>query len=127
MWWSEDERPKTSGDDSEGHHGVTWDELDLKSLESEAFLLGQWKNFAELEKTLNLDELTAIVEAARDRDERRQRFMAAIQGIDLNAGEQTSNEEKFAKAQARAQAYLEGRSQTEIEFGEVDIDYEIEE
>lgn len=80
---------------------------------------------------MNLDELQAVVWAAREREKRGNRFMASLKGINLDADENEveSNEERFAKAQARATATLEGRSQTQVEFEQFDIalDYEVEE
>ena len=58
-------------------------------MESEAFLIGQWKNFDELETNLSLEELIAILDAKRKKDYEDKKFLAAIQGVDLdeNSGE----------------------------------------
>lgn len=40
-----------------------------------------------MEDSLSMPELTAILVALRDKEERVQRFQAAIQGIDLDAAE----------------------------------------
>jgi hypothetical protein len=37
--------------------GETWDTLDLAKLESEVFLLGIWKDYEELERSLSMSEL----------------------------------------------------------------------
>jgi hypothetical protein len=47
-------------------------------------LLGHWKNYDELESNLSLDELMATLNAARDREHRERKFLAAMQGIDLD-------------------------------------------
>jgi hypothetical protein len=57
-------------------------------LESEVFLLGHWKNFDELETNLSLEELTALLEAARKKDFQDKKFMASLQGIDLDDTEE---------------------------------------
>jgi hypothetical protein len=46
-------------------------------------LLGHWKNFDELESSLSLDELTALLDASRKKDYEEKKFFAAINGVDL--------------------------------------------
>lgn len=79
--------------------GATWETLDLVTLESELFLLGIWKDYDELERSLSMPELTVTLEAKRDSDYQDKKFMAAIQGVDLdkNSGKQNAWEEKKAK------------------------------
>ena len=47
-------------------------------------MLGHWKNYDELESNLSLDELMATLSASRDREHRERKFLAAMQGIDLD-------------------------------------------
>lgn len=79
--------------------GSSWEKLDLARLESEAFLLGIWKDYEELESHMSMPELVAILEAKRENDYQDKKFMAAIQGVDLdkNAGKQDAWEEMKAK------------------------------
>ena len=56
------------------------------------FLLGHWKNYDELEESLSFDELLITVNAIRDKDARDKKFMAMLQGIDLD--EETSKAEE---------------------------------
>jgi translation initiation factor 1 (eIF-1/SUI1) len=63
---------------------LTWEKLDLASLESELFLLGIWKDYEELENSLSMPELLATLDAYRDSDYRHKKFLAAIQGVDLD-------------------------------------------
>ena len=65
--------------------GSTWDDLDLAKLESEVFLLGIWKDYHELEISLSMPELMATLEVSRELDYAEKKFMAAIQGVDLDA------------------------------------------
>ena len=65
--------------------GETWDTLDLAKLESEVFLLGIWKDYEELERSLSMSELMITLEAVRDLDYSEKKFLAAMQGIDLDA------------------------------------------
>ena len=46
-------------------------------------MLGHWKNFDELESSLSLDELTALLDASRKKDYEDKKFVAAINGVDL--------------------------------------------
>ncbi len=65
--------------------GSSWDDLDLAKLESEVFLLGIWKDYHELELSLSMPELMATLEESRELDYAEKKFMAAIQGVDLDA------------------------------------------
>jgi hypothetical protein len=56
-------------------------------LESEVFLLGHWKNFDELESSLSVEELSAILDASREKEKRGNKFLAAINGVDLEEEE----------------------------------------
>lgn len=61
-----------------------WADLDLVKLESEAFLLGIWKDYNELETSISMPELMAILKSKREVDNEEKKFLAAIQGIDLD-------------------------------------------
>ena len=65
--------------------GETWETLDLAKLESEVFLLGIWKDYDELERSLSMSELMITLEAVRDLDYSEKKFLAAMQGVDLDA------------------------------------------
>jgi hypothetical protein len=64
--------------------GSGWDELDLAKLESEIFLLGIWKDYQELEANLSMPELVATIGSIRELDYQEKKFLAAIQGVDLD-------------------------------------------
>lgn len=61
-----------------------WDSLDLAKLETEVFLLGIWKNYEELETSISIQELMAILSSRRELDYEEKKFLAAIQGINLD-------------------------------------------
>lgn len=65
--------------------GSTWNDLDLVKLESEAFLLGIWKDYEELETSLSMPELMATLSSKRELDYEEKKFLAAIQGVDLDS------------------------------------------
>jgi hypothetical protein len=79
--------------------GSTWDNLDLAQLESEVFLLGIWKDYEELEKSLSMPEILATLSAKRELDYQEKKFLAAIQGVDLDkeTGKQNAWEEMKAR------------------------------
>lgn len=69
--------------------GSTWENLDLAKLESEAFLLGIWKDYQELEESLSMPELLATLMIKRELDHTEKKFLAALQGVNLD--EQSSD------------------------------------
>jgi hypothetical protein len=77
---------------------TSWKDLDLATLESEAFLLGIWKDFEELEKSLSMPELTSILTAKREKEYQEKKFFAAIQGIDIDKNNKKSNSWEEMKA-----------------------------
>lgn len=72
----------------------TWDLLDLAKLETEVFLVGIWKNYDELERSLCMQELMAILSSRRELDYEEKKFLAAIQGIDLDGESQEDRGQK---------------------------------
>lgn len=64
--------------------GSNWDNLDLAKLESEIFVIGIWKDYNELEKSLSIPELFITLQSKRELDYDERKFFAAIQGIDLD-------------------------------------------
>jgi len=64
--------------------GSNWQDLDLVKLESEAFLIGAWKNFDDLENSISMPELISLLEVKRELDYGDKKFVAAMQGVDLD-------------------------------------------
>lgn len=79
--------------------GATWQTLDLAKLESELFLLGIWKDYEELEKSLSMPELTLTLEIKRELDYSEKKFLAAIQGVDLD--KQSGQKDAWEEMKAR--------------------------
>jgi hypothetical protein len=79
---------------SEKDKSSSWDSLDLAKLESEVFLLGIWKNFEELEFSISIEELMQILSTTRDLDYEEKRFMAALQGVDIDQGNESERGQK---------------------------------
>ena len=59
-------------------------------------MLGHWKNFDELESNLSLEELTALLDASRKKDYEDKKFLAAVNGIDLDEPSQDQEPEDIA-------------------------------
>jgi hypothetical protein len=81
--------------------GSSWDKLDLAKLEAEAFLLGIWKDYEELEISLSMPELLITLESKRDLDYQEKKFLAAIQGVDIDKGNSKAPENKWEEMKAR--------------------------
>lgn len=64
--------------------GSSWDTLDLAKIESEAFVIGIWKDYQELELSMSMPELLATIEIKRELDYQEKKFLAAMQGVDLD-------------------------------------------
>lgn len=78
--------------------GSSWNDLDLATLEAEAFLLGIWKNYEELEISLCMSELLKTLEISRESDYTDKKFSAAMQGVDLDANAKKTNAWEDMKA-----------------------------
>lgn len=76
----------------------SWEDLDLISLEAEVFSIGAWKNFEELEVSITMPELILILEKIRELDYNEKKFLAAMQGVDLDKQSGNSNEWEEMKA-----------------------------
>ena len=86
--------------------GSTWDELDLAEIESEVFLLGIWKDYDELESSMSMPEIMATLKIKRDLDYSNKKFLAAMQGVDLDksSGKEDAWEEMKARVFSKGQA-----------------------
>jgi hypothetical protein len=89
--------------------GQTWETLDLAKLEAEVFLLGIWKDYQELEISLSMPELMATLEVIRELDYTEKKFLAAIQGVDLD---KESNKDKGQKEweDMKARVFSKGKT-----------------
>ena len=114
--------------------GGSWEDLDLAKIESEAFLLGIWKDYEDLEISLSLPELSAILEAKREEDYNHKKFLAAIQGVDLDSqvGRKDEGEELKARVFSKGKANsndvvsLQGQNAAQAGFGiGMGLDYEV--
>ena len=93
-------KPKEKGDG--------WENLDLAKLESELFALGAWKNFEELETSISMPELMIILESVRELDYNEKKFLAAMQGVDLDEQSGKKEEDPWEAMKARVASQVSG-------------------
>jgi hypothetical protein len=85
--------------DAKKENSKGWGDLDLAKLESEVFLLGIWKDYEELETSLSMPELTATLSAKREDEYNHKKFLAAMQGVDLD--KQSGKQDAWQEMKAR--------------------------
>jgi len=78
----------------------SWKDLDLAKLEAEVFLLGIWKDYEELEMSLSMPELLLTLSQKRELDYQEKKFLAGMQGIDLDE-QSGKSENKWEEMKAR--------------------------
>lgn len=81
--------------------GSTWNDLDLAKLEAEVFILGIWKDYNELEESLSMPELMVTLSSKRELDYEEKKFLAAIQGVDLDAKSDKGGQKEWEDMKAR--------------------------
>jgi len=102
-----EESVKNQAEDSD----MTWKDLNLVKLESEAFLLGIWKDYEELEISLSMPELMAILQSKREMDYEEKKFLAAIQGVDLD---KNKKKDEDAWTKLKNKVFNQGRDDKDI-------------
>lgn len=95
------EESKDTVKDQAKDGGSSWEKLDLAKLESEIFLLGIWKDYEQLELSLSIPELMLTLESKRELDYQEKKFLAAIQGVDLDKGNSKAEGNKWEEMKAR--------------------------
>ena len=112
--------------------GSTWSELDLLKLESEVFLLGMWKNYEDLETSLSMPELLQIISMKRELDHLEKKFLAAMQGVDIDKGAEDDKWQEmkqrilYNNKDASDAASLTGKRAADAGFGiGMGLDYEV--
>jgi hypothetical protein len=95
-----DKEEESIKEQAENSEGASWDTLDLLKLESEVFMLGIWKNYDEMEKSISMPELLATLSSKRELDYQEKKFLAAIQGVDLD-GDKKKEQNAWEKMKAK--------------------------
>jgi hypothetical protein len=65
-------------------------------------LLGIWKNFEELEENLSMPELIQTLKSMQKTESEKRKFLAGIQGVELNEEEVTNEGPTFDDIKRRA-------------------------
>jgi hypothetical protein len=104
----ESQEPEEQPQQIESSSKSGWEDLDLNKLESEAFLLGIWKNYDELESSICLAELMSILEQKREMDYQDKKFTASLKGIDLDEASGQKEEDPWEAMKARVAAKSSG-------------------
>lgn len=86
-------------------------------MEAEAFILGHWKNFEEIEENICLPELEMIIDAAREAQYNQNKFLAALKGVNLEEGKPNRVEEIKNKLRAEASGMSEEQFEINGMFG----------
>lgn len=80
--------------------------------------MGPWKNIAELEENLTLEEVFGLVNAIHEKEKREAKTLFAVNGIDLDHEEYKS---KYKEIQKRADAKRQGMAYDDEDDDKVDI------
>lgn len=86
-------------------------------------MIGQWKNFEELEENLSLPEAEAILDARRREKWDQQKFAAALKGVEVDDYDTAHGVAVKSGDDVRreAMAELRGMSEEQIAFEELGI------
>jgi hypothetical protein len=88
-------------------------------------LLGQWKNFEEMEESLSLAELNLIVKYKRMQEHENRKFAAALKGINLDKDADSSVQKRLDDVKRRAAVKLKGENAVQQEeFADLGFGYE---
>lgn len=92
---------------------------------AEVFPYGNWKSLIEVEEVLTVEELELILSKVRDAEHERQKFAAALKGVNLDEISNEEAEASFDEIKRRAEAKLAGKSEEQLAFEELGIDVEV--
>lgn len=80
-------------------------------------LTGAWNNFDHLEENLSYPELTAMVKALREQEDRSNRMLAAVNGINLD--ENKREDTAFERIRREVEAEKRGVTEEVIELEDI--------
>lgn len=89
---------------------------------TDCFHLGSWKSIIEMEDNITIEELYALQAALYRQEHRRNRFAAALKGVDLDKESATEEEDPFERIKRKAEAELAGKSEQEFIFDMIGIE-----
>jgi hypothetical protein len=86
----------------------SWEGLNLAELEAEVFLLGIWKDYEELEISMSMPELMVTLNQKRELEYQEKKFLAAMQGVDLD--KENGRKEENAWERMKAKVFSGGQA-----------------
>lgn len=87
--------------------------------------MGKWKSIDELEESISLQELTFILDHKRKAEQSQRKFLAAIQGIDLDKHDKDPVQERIEEVKRRAAVRTIGEHEVERqEYAELGFGFE---
>lgn len=87
-------------------------------------MIGSWKNIQDLEESLCLDELEAVVRAAREREHRNHKFLAALKGVDIDEDKKESPKDRVEEMKKKIAARRAGKTPEQLELEDFGIGFE---
>ena len=86
-------------------------------------MVGSWKSLLELEDNLTMEELLLILDTAREQRDNHNKFLAAINQIDLDKAN-GPDEDPVERAKIKAAAELAGKNPEQYELEMLGFDFE---
>jgi hypothetical protein len=90
-------------------------------------LLGIYKSFSELEDHLTIDEMTLMLKADAEKEERNHKVLAAVNGIPWGGGKEETGEDAMERIKKEAAARIAGKTVEQIDLEEFGIKIEVRE
>ena len=75
----------------------------------EVFLLGNWKNYEELEESLSMPELIQTFKSMQKTEEEKRKFLAMLQGVNLEQEKTEEKEKPETKKKKKTKAKAKAR------------------
>lgn len=94
---------------------------------ADVFHRGSWKSFYEMEASITVEELYMLQGAVYREEHRRNKFAAALKGVDLDKETGGDEGDPFLKIQMKAQADMAGKTEDEFVFDMLGVEIDTEE
>lgn len=90
-------------------------------------LLGIYKSFEELEDNLTISEMTLMLKAEAQKEERLHKVLAAVNGIPWSGGSEETGEDAMERIKKEAAARIAGKTVEQVDLEELGIKIEVRE
>lgn len=85
-------------------------------------MVGAWSSIQHMEESITLEELYAYMAAGQRAEHRRNKFAAALKGVNID--EHAQEDSDFERTKRKAAADLSGKSEEEYVFDLIGIEFE---